>query len=183
MCIGAVLPAPRVVIAILRDEAVATLSKALLVSVDEIIALMGHSFGGQGQSCRTPMLLAIPFSFQTQKRYVFPAYSFLLQVEFATLRTTPLTPMIDPTPTPKETSDSTLNVNISQNSQLSITGSLEPAQFAKGMRSDTPFRFTESRTPIVKVTKKSRRNLPLSTQQDVQLSESQLLPSRSPGHH
>jgi len=70
VCIGDVLPAPRVVLAILRDEAVATLSKALLVSVDEIIALMGHSFGGRGQSCRTPMLMAIPFSFRTEKGYV-----------------------------------------------------------------------------------------------------------------
>jgi len=48
VCIGDVLPPPRVVIAILRDEAVATLRKALLVSVDEIIALMGHSFGRWG---------------------------------------------------------------------------------------------------------------------------------------
>ena len=63
VCIGNVLPAPRVVIAILRDEAMATLSEALLVSVDEIIVLMGHSFSGRGQSCRTPMLIAIPFSF------------------------------------------------------------------------------------------------------------------------
>ena len=107
----------------------------------------------------------------------------LLQAVFATLRTTPLTPTIDPTPTPKETSDSTLDVNMSQSSQPSITGSLEPAQFAKGTRSDTPFRFTESRTPVVKVTKKSRRNPPVSTRRDVQLSESQLQPSRSPGHH
>ena len=76
VCIGDVLPAPKVVIAILRDEAVATLSKALLISVDEIIALMGHSFGGWGQSCRTLMLKAIPFSFRMEKRYVFPAYSF-----------------------------------------------------------------------------------------------------------
>ena len=70
VCIDNVLPAPRVVIAILRDEAVATLSKALLILVDEIIVLMGHSFGGRGQSCRTPMLMAIPFSFRTEKRYV-----------------------------------------------------------------------------------------------------------------
>ena len=107
----------------------------------------------------------------------------LLQAVFATLRTTPLTPTINPTSTPKETSNSTLDVNMSQSSQPSITGSLEPAQFAKGTRSDTPFRFTESRTPVVKVTKKSPRNPPVSTRRDVQLSESQLQPSRSPGHH
>ena len=44
--IGDILPVPRVVFPILRDEAVATLSKALLVSVDEIIAQIGRA------SCR-----------------------------------------------------------------------------------------------------------------------------------
>ena len=113
--------------------------------------------------------------------YLHSTLSFL-QAVFVALTTTPSTPTIDPTSTFKEPSDSTLD-NMTQSSQLSITESLKVAQFTKGMRSDTPFHFTESRMRIVKVTKKSRENPPVSTQQDVQLSESQLQPSRSPGHY
>jgi len=114
--------------------------------------------------------------------YLSRTLSFL-QAVFATLTTTPSTPTIDPTPTFKEPSDSTLDINMSRSSQLSITESLKVAQFTKRMRSDTPFRFTESQIPVVKVTKKSHENPPVSTWQDVQLSESQLQPSRSSGQH
>jgi len=129
------------------------------------------------------MLMAVPFLFEPKKDiYLLRTLSFL-QAVFATLTTTPSTPTIDPTPTSKEPSDSTLDINMSQSSQSSITESQKPVQFAKGTRSDTTFRFTESRTPVVKVTKKYRANPPVSTRRDVQLSESQLQSSRSPGHH
>jgi len=106
-----------------------------------------------------------------------------LQAVFTTLTTTSSTPTIDATSTFKEPSDSTLDINMSQSSQSSITELLKVAQFTKRTRSDTPFRFTESQMPVRKVTKKSHENLPVSTRQDVQLLESQWQPSRSSGQH
>ena len=171
-------PAPRVVVAILRDEAIASLSKAHLC-----LAGRDRSADGWGQSCRTHDAKGRHLSFRTENdMYLSHTLSFL-QAVFATLTTTPSTPTIDPTPTFKELSDSTLDINMSQSSQSSITESLKVAQFTKRTRSDTPFRFTKSRMPVVKVTKKSCENLPVSPRRDVLLSESQLQPSRSSGHH
>jgi len=156
----------------------ASLSKA-----HSCLAGRDHSADGWGQSCRTHDANGHPLSFRMENdMYLSHTLSFL-QAVFATLTTTPSTPTIDPTPTFKEPSDSTLDINMSQSSQSSITESLKVAQFTKRTRSDTPFRFTESQMPVVKVTKKSRENPPVSTRRDVQLSESQLQPSRSSGHH
>jgi len=156
----------------------ASLSKA-----HSCLAGRDHSTDGWGQSCRTHDANGHPLSFRTENDMYFSRTLSFLQPVFATLTTTPSTPTIDPTPTFKEPSDSTLDINMSQSSQSSITESLKVAQFTKRTRSDTPFRFTESQMPIVKVTKKSRENPPVSTRRDVQLSESQLQPSRSSGHH
>jgi len=185
VCSGDVLPAPRAVVAILRDEAMASLSKAhsCLAGQDRsadgwVIALVDGA-----KAVGPTMLMAVPFLFERKNdMYLRRIHSFLHSV-FATLTTTPSTPTIDPTSTFKEPSNSTLDINMSQSSQSSITESLKAAQFIKETRSDTPFRFTENRMPVVKVTKKSRENPLVSTRRDVQLSESQLQPSRSPGHH
>jgi len=152
----------------------ASLSKA-----HSCLAGRDHSADGWGQSCRTHDANGHPRSFRTENdMYLSRTLSFL-QAGFATLITMPSTPTIDPTPTFKEPSDSTLDINMSQSSQSSITESLKVAQFTKRTRCDTPFRFTESQMPIVKVMKKSLENLLVSTRRDVQLSESQLQPSRS----
>jgi hypothetical protein len=69
------------------------------------------------------------------------------------------------------------------NSQSSTAESVESVQFATRMRPDKPFRFTERRAPVVKVIRKSRAKSPVSTRRDVQLSKSELQPSRKPGRH
>jgi hypothetical protein len=69
------------------------------------------------------------------------------------------------------------------NSQSSTADSMESVQFTTGMRPDKPFRFTERRAPVVKVIRKSRAKSPVSTRRDVQLSKSELQPSRKPGRH
>ena len=136
-------PAPRVVVAILRHEAIASLSKA-----HSCLAGRDHSADGWGQSCRTHDVNGHPLSFRTENNiYLSRTLSFLQDV-FATLTTTSSTPTIDPTPTFNEPSDSTLDINMSQSSQSTITESLKVAQFTKRTRSDTPFRFTESRIPV-----------------------------------
>jgi len=185
VCSGDVLPAPRVVVAILRDEAMALLSKthSCLGGRDHsadgwVIALVGGA-----KAVGPTMLMAAPFLFERKKDMYLLRTLFFLQAVFTTLTTTPSTPTIDRTPTSKEPSDSTLDINMSQSSQSSITEPLKLVQFAKGTRSDTPFRFTKCRTPVVKVTKKYRANPPVSTRRDVQLSGSQLQSARSPGHH
>jgi len=156
---------------------------ALLSKAHSCLAGRDHSADGWGQSCRTHNANSRPLSFRTENdMYLSHTLSFL-QAVFTTLTTTPSNPTINPTPTFKEPSDSTLDINMSQSSHSSITELLKVAQFTKRMRSDTPFRFTETQMPIVKVTKKSRENPPVSTRRDVQLSESQLQPSRSSGQH
>jgi len=177
VCSGDIFPAPRVVVAILRDEAMASLSKG-----HSYLAGRDHSADGWGQRHGTHDANGRPLSFRTENDMYLSSTLSFLQAVFTALTTTPSTPTIDPTSTFKEPSNSTLD-NMTQSSQSSITESLKEAQFTKGMRSDTPFHFTESRMPVVKVTKKSRENPPVSTRCDVQLSESQLQPSRSPGHH
>jgi hypothetical protein len=69
------------------------------------------------------------------------------------------------------------------NSQSSTADSVESFQFTNGMRSDGPFHFTESRTPVVKAIRKSRVKSLISTRRGIQLSKSDLQPSRKPGHH
>jgi hypothetical protein len=104
----------------------------------------------------------------------------------AALTALPPTSTINPTPTSYEPSDSspTLRVNMSQsNSQSSVGESLQPVRFTKRTRSDKPFRFTDRRTPAVKVIRKSRANSPVSTRRDDHLSKSELQPSRTPGQH
>jgi hypothetical protein len=171
VCSSDVLPAPRVVVAILRDEAMASLSKAHSCPAGRDHSTDGWVIGlVDGANAVGPtMRMPVPFLFERKKdMYSLRTLSFL-QAVFATLTIAPSTPTIDPTLTYKGPSDSTLD-NISQSSQSSITESLKPARFAKGTRSDTPFRFTESRTPVVKVTKKFHANPPVSTWRNVQLS-------------